>query len=162
MPPANSQAQACVIDQLNSWFQTTQHSPSFHDINLLFSRLVEEHTDFLVALQEAGLTTHGRDEIGFSVSVLDFLKRRFSAVSQGIEIDIPSLDRASVLRALCHQIVTAVAIANALEMNITGAMGELVASNQSKLGEGNKPVFNLQRKLVPASGFTAPQYSAYI
>lgn len=162
MPAKHSQTQFCVINQLNNWFRTTQPTPSYHDIHLLFSRLVEEHTDLLVCLQEAGMTAHARDEVGFSISVLDFLKRRFSAAPQGIEIDIPALDRASVLKALCHQIVMTVAIANALEMNIAGAMSELTASNQSMLDESNKPIFNLQRKLVPASGFSAPHYPSYI
>lgn len=162
MSATDSQASACVLDQLNAWFKTIQPTPTYHDTHMLFSRLVEEHTDLLVLLQEAGTTTHARDEIGFSVSVLDFLKRRFAAAPGGIEVDIPSLDRAAVLKALCQQLTTLVAIANVLEMNLPGAMKSLAASNQSMLDEESKPTFNLQGRVVPPSRLTAPHYSSYI
>jgi len=151
-----------LVEELTSWFSLTLPSPNFIDTHHQFARLIEQHIDMLVSLQEAGVTTHARDEIGFSIQVLDFLKRRFSAHPSGIEIGIEALDRVSLLRALCQQIVTAVGIAYALDMKIDGALDELVRSNKSSLDDTGTPIFNLQRKLVPASGYKSPDYSAYI
>lgn len=162
MTPSAAQSDISIIRDIESWFRTIQPAPSYHDIHLQFSQLIEKNIDLLVCLQEAGETAHARDEIGFSVSVLDFLKRRFSSTPQGIEVDINALDRASVLRALCQQILTAIGIAQALEMNIDGALQDLVACNQSQLDRTGRPVFSLQRKLVPVTDHRVPQYSAYI
>jgi hypothetical protein len=153
---------ASPVTALTDWFERTLPSPNYQDTHRQFSLLIEQQIALLVCLQEAGNTTHSRDEIGFSISVLDFLSRRFSAHTAGIEVDIKALDRISVIHALCQQLVSIVGIAHALELDLEGAVQELIKSNRSCLDQDGNPLFNLQRKLVPAPGFKVPDYTSYI
>ena len=66
-----------------------------------------------------------------------------------------------LLDSLCDQVVTATGVGQRLNMNIIGALNNVIDSNWSKFEDG-KPVFNEQGKIAKGKDYFAPDLKGFI
>lgn len=153
-------AEKSPLHQIKHWFEQNHHDPSAKDIQTQAADYLTAVTSFLLASQEIGTTSPAREELGFSVNVIDFIQRRVRASSLGIELDFDSVDREMMLRTLCAQIHSCIGLAHMLEMDIGGALQELAESDQIRLDRTGHPVFG-DAKSAEGNPVRRPNYIQY-
>ena len=70
--------------------------------------------------------------------------------------------RIELLDSLCDQIVTAVATAYMLGMDLHGALSEVCRSNESKFGEDGEPIFDQNRKIIKGPNYSKPKLDSFV
>lgn len=147
--------------QIKTWFEMVHPDPSIKDVHVQAADHLTSSLAFLLSCQEVGKTSSFREELSFGVNVIDFIQRRIRASSEGIELAIEEFDRPATLLALCSQIRSCIGLAHMLEMDIEGALSEMVVSDSSRLGEDGQPIFNDRNKLVDGSKYRRPDYMQF-
>lgn len=147
--------------QIRSWFQLAHPNPSDRDAHNQAADHLTTSLAFLLACQEVGSTSATREELGFAVNVIDFIQRRVTSQSLGIELSFADLDREMMLKALCQQVRSCVGLAHMLEMDIEGALIEMVDSDRTRLGSDGQPVFNIKNRIVDGPGSRRPNYMQF-
>lgn len=147
------------IRQIARWFETAVPNPSDQNARTQIGAHLEEVSEMIRALRDAGATHSARKELTFAADVLSYFRRQLK--SGELEISLDKIDRVALLDALCDQIVTTVGIAHMLGMDIAGALKEVAASNESELGKDGKPIFNEQRKTIKGPRYKSPDLAAY-
>lgn len=71
------------------------------------------------------------------------------------------IDRLALLDALADQIVTAVGVAHMFNMDIDGAVKEVMRANWSKFVDG-KPEFDENGKIKKAAGYFPPDLTPFV
>ena len=150
------------VDQMKSWFEKVHPDPSDRDIRNQAANYLTSTTAFLLACQEVASTSASREELGFSVNVIDFIQRRIKASSEGIDLNVTDLDRVMMLTALCAQIRACIGIAHMLEMDVGGALQELAESDLTKLDPDGRPVFNDKNLLSDGQSYRRPDYMQFV
>ena len=148
------------ISQIRQWFQTAVPSPTTQNIHTQIGVNLEETAEMLSVLRDAGATFPAREQLGFVHDVSVYMQRQLK--TGRIEIALDDLDRVALLDALCDQIVTAVGIAQFLNMDIEGALKEVADSNDSKFDHAGQPIFNDQKKIMKGPGYRAPDLSQFV
>ena len=153
---------ASVFAKINVWFQKTIPSPSPTDIHTQAADHLENSVAFLLVCQEIGSNKSSREELGFAVNVLDFTQRRVRSLTDGTELVIDDLDRESLIRALCSQVRSCIGLAYMLEMDLEGALQEVSASDNTRLGVTGEPIFNGLNQIVNGDRFRRPVYTQFV
>ena len=72
------------------------------------------------------------------------------------------IDRLELLDALADQIVTAVGTAHMFNLDIEGAVKEVMRANWSKFDENGKPEFDENGKIKKAAGYVPPDLTPFM
>lgn len=147
------------IGQIARWFETAVPNPSDRNTCTQIGVHLEEVSEMIRVLRDAGATHSARKELTFAADVQSYFQRQLK--SGDLEIAFDKVDRVALLDALCDQIVTTVGIAHMLGMDIEGALREVAASNKSRFGEDRQPIFNEQRTIVKGPRYRSPDLAAY-
>lgn len=101
----------------------------------------------------------------------DFTNRMIKSLRQALELFAEHLktndniieikDAAKFLDSICDQMVTGTGVGYMANMNVTGAMHAVVASNYSKFVEG-KPIFNENRKIMKGPDYVVADMTPYL
>lgn len=116
------------FDLIHSYFKHTHPDPSSKDLHTQAADYLSATTSFLLLCQEIGSSSPAREELGFAVNVVDFIQRRVRSSSQGIELTFEDVDQDMLARTLCVQINACIGLAHMLEIDLGGALNDLVES----------------------------------
>jgi predicted HAD superfamily Cof-like phosphohydrolase len=150
------------VRQIKTWFEKAVPIPNDRSVHTQIGVHLEEITEMLEVLRDAGKTFTQREQLAFITDVLGYAQRQFKAYSDGIQVEPADIDRVSLLDALCDQIVTAIGVAHMMEMDIIGALKEVANSNDSKFGSDGNPIFNEHRKIMKGPEYFPPNLAKYV
>lgn len=116
-----------TLHSISAWFNAATPKPSNKDICVQLGCHFEEVSEMIASIA-------GKDETGIA-DLAGELKRATPEQIKEMNF-IQSIDRVALLDALCDQIVTAVGVAELMDMDIHGALDEVNRSNYSKFENG--------------------------
>lgn len=150
------------ITQIQGWFQKSFPDPTEQNMHTQLGVHLEEISEMMEVLNAAGSTQRNREQLQFSLDVLNYIQKEVKAHSKGVSIEFTDIDRQALLDALCDQIVTAVGVAHMLKMDIGGALQEVADSNDSKFDKDGMPIFNNQMKVMKGPDYFAPDLAPFV
>lgn len=162
MQVVSKKGAANSVEQIKNWFEKAVPTPDARNIHTQMGVHIEEFGEMMTSLQEAGSTFANREEMHFAENIADFMQRRFKGASAGDYVSFQDVDRISLLDSLCDQIVTAIGVAHMLNMDITGALQEVAASNDSKFDTDGTPIFDDQKKIMKGPHYFKPDLTRYV
>lgn len=150
------------VKMIKTWFEKAVPDPTEHNAHSQIGVHLEEVTEMLQTLRDAGSTQRVRDELSLAVDVLNHVQKQIKAYTNGSELVLPDLNRTDLLDSLCDQIVTAVGVAHMLNMDIEGGLQEVARSNNSKFDPEGNPIFNEQKKILKGPNYSPPDLNQYV
>ena len=145
------------IKTIVKWFKDAKPNPTIEDAATQYGCHLEEFAE--------GLQVTGDDSAHDEVScVSDNYKRNTGSYMEDLELMSHCEEsRVDLLDALCDQIVTAVGVGHMLNLDIIGALNEVIASNDSKrMPDGSFPLDENGKITKESPNFFSPDLSKFI
>ena len=145
------------IKTIVKWFKDAKPNPTIEDAATQYGCHLEEFAE--------GLQVTGDDSAHDEVScVSDNYKRNTGSYMEDLELMSHCEEsRVDLLDALCDQIVTAVGVGHMLNLDIIGALNEVIASNDSKrMPDGSFPLDENGKITKESPSFFSPDLSKFI
>ena len=138
------------VNRILEWFKTAKPEPTVEDACVQVGCHYEEVEEMQEALSNFDYT----DVLSTAY------KSKHHYVLERIE-NLKEEKKIELLDSLCDQIVTAIGVGYMLNMDIAGALDEVIASNHSKFIDG-KAVFNEQGKIAKGKNYFEPKLGKFI
>lgn len=132
-----------ILSSINDWFSIAKPQPLPKDIATQIGAHFEEVAEMLEVLGENS----------------DCMRQMAQKYYQMPSVEIA--DRVGLLDALSDQCVTAIGVANYLEMDIIGALGHINNSNYSKFEDG-AAILNENRKIMKGKHYFKPKLEQFV
>lgn len=143
------------ISNIQNWFVAAKPNHTLEDACVQIGCHFEEVAEMIESI-------FGSENQAFKVvnelAVMFKQKRHPAIIALS---NLTNWQKQELLDSLCDQVVTSVGVGQRLNMNIIGALNNVIDSNWSKF-EGGKPVFNEQGKIAKGRGYFAPDLTRFI
>lgn len=137
------------ILSISEWFKEVKPEPTIDDVLVQIGCHIEEFGEMLEAL-------------GYCPKAVLKWADDFKQCKPPIKHKIENLkNNPELLDSLADQVVTAIGVANYLDMDINGALSEVNQSNYSKF-ENNKPIFDSNGKVKKGSNYFKPRLEKFL
>lgn len=140
-----SNQQTSPLNQIKKWFQDAVPTPTEKSLKVQMGVHFEEVHEMLEAIGE-------KDKYLFNLS--EFLKKG--------KLSLRPTDDLALLDSLCDQIVTAIGVAHMKGYDITGALQEVAASNDSKRSDDGSFLFDENGKIKKGPNYFKPNLTPFL
>lgn len=146
------------IQTIVKWFSDAKPNPTIEDACVQIGCHYEEVAEMACSLN---------DRVHYKVNKTAELYKN-KEVSHLISIEeamlgVEGMNRVEILDSLCDQIVTAVGVGHMLNLDVIGALNEVIASNDSKrMPDGSFPLDKNGKITKESPNFFQPDLSKFI
>lgn len=143
------------IENIESWFAAAKPKSNIDDACVQIGCHFEEVAEMIESI--FGAQNNAVKEV---VKIADYFKSK-QPEARFILNNMTDWQLTELLDSLCDQVVTATGVGQRLNMNIRGALNNVIDSNWSKFEDG-KPVFNEYGKIAKGKDYFAPDLKGFI
>lgn len=144
------------IQSIADWFEKAVPEPAEKNAQTQIGCHFEEVAEMLATFSSQDHAT----SVGLKTAAIA-LNGLSKLIKEKGKLFLRAGEHEELLDALCDQIVTLVGVAHMLQMDITGAIEEVNASNWSKFVEG-KPIFDDNKKIQKGPDYFKPRLGSFL
>lgn len=141
-----------MIKDIENWFEKAKPEPTYDDVITQMACHFEEVDEMIDSTNIHPFTNH-LYEIRRNCKQIRDNNLSYDCISKG--------DNLELLDSLCDQIVTAVGVGKLMGFDMSGALQEVINSNNSKMVDGEF-IFDENGKIAKPDTFVEPKLEQFI